>query len=103
MGVLTMPQVVSYNFARARHRARWTQVETSERLEPFLGYQLGQVAVSAIERTFHTDYRRKMSSVPVVVFVRCFNRPVGWFFLPPRRPRQRQFSSRPTSTQRPPG
>jgi hypothetical protein len=52
--VLTVPRVVSYNFARARHEAGWTQVETSDLLEPSLGYRLGQVGVAAIERTFHT-------------------------------------------------
>lgn len=83
LGVLTVPQVVSYNFARARHQARWTQVETSERLEPFLGYRLGQAGVSSIERTFHTNRRRKMSCAHVAAFARCFNRPLGGIFLPP--------------------
>ena len=80
---LTVHQIVAYNFTRARRDAGWTQVETSERLEPFLGYRLNQAGVSAIEKTYDSERRRNIDAAEIVAFARCFNRPIGWFFLPP--------------------
>jgi hypothetical protein len=80
---LTAHQVVAYNFARAREALGWTQVETSERLEPFLGYKLHQAGVSAIERTFDSERRRNIDVAEIVAFARCFGVPLGWFFIPP--------------------
>ncbi len=80
---LTVHQVVAYNFGRAREEARWTQAQTSEQLEPYLGYRLNQAGVSAIERTFDSGRRRNIDVAEVVAFARCFERPIGWFFLPP--------------------
>src|SRR3954451_24509599 len=80
---LSAHQVVAYNFARAREAAGWTQVETSERLEPFLGYKLNQAGVSAIERTFDSERRRNIDVAEIVAFARCFGVPLGWFFVPP--------------------
>jgi hypothetical protein len=80
---LTTHQIVAYNFARARTAAGWTQVETSDRLEPYLGYKLNQAGISAIEKTYDSERRRNIDTSDVVAFARCFNRPIGWFFLPP--------------------
>ena len=80
---LTTHQIVAYNFARARAAAGWTQVETSDRLEPYLGYKLNQAGVSAIEKTYDSERRRNIDTADVVAFSRCFRRPIGWFFLPP--------------------
>jgi hypothetical protein len=80
---LTVHQIVAYNFTRARRDAGWTQVETSDRLEPFLGYRLNQAGVSAIEKTYDSERRRNIDAAEIVAFARCFNRPISWFFLPP--------------------
>ena len=80
---LTVHQIVAYNFRRAREEAGWTQTQTSDQLEPYLGYKLNQAGVSAIERTFDSERRRNIDVAEVVAFSRCFDRPVGWFFLPP--------------------
>jgi hypothetical protein len=80
---LNVNQVVAYNVARARRDRGWTQVETSERLAPFLGYRLHQAGVSAIERTYDSERRRNIDVADVVAFARCFDLPIGWFFLPP--------------------
>jgi hypothetical protein len=80
---LTVHQIVAYNFTRARQALGWTQVETSDRLEPFLGYKLNQAGVSAIERTFDSDRRRNIDVAEIVAFSRCFGVPLGWFFIPP--------------------
>lgn len=80
---LTVHQIVAYNFARARNTVGWTQVETSQHLEPFLGYKLNQAGISAIEKTYDSERRRNIDTAEVVAFARCFGVPIGWFFLPP--------------------
>ena len=80
---LTVHQVVAYNFRRAREDKGWTQAQTSEALEPYLGYKLNQAGVSAVEKTFDSDRRRNLDVAEVVAYSRCFRRPIGWFFLPP--------------------
>lgn len=81
--MLTVHQVVAYNFRRAREEKGWTQAQTSDALEPFLGYSLRQAGVSAIEKTFDSDRRRNLDVAEVVAYSRCFRRPIGWFFAPP--------------------
>jgi transcriptional regulator with XRE-family HTH domain len=80
---LTVHQIVAYNFRRARESSGWTQVETSKRLERYLGFKLNQAGVSAIEKTYDSDRRRNIDVAEVVAFARCFGLPIGWFFLPP--------------------
>jgi hypothetical protein len=80
---LTVHQVVAFNFRRAREEQGWTQTQTGEALEPFIGYRLNQAGVSAIEKTFDSDRRRNIDVAEVMAFARCFDKPVGWFFLPP--------------------
>jgi hypothetical protein len=80
---LTVHQIVAYNFRRAREEEGWTQAQTSDQLEPYLGYKLNQAGVSAVEKTFDSDRRRNIDVSEVVAFSRCFRRPIGWFFLPP--------------------
>lgn len=78
-----MHQVVAYNFRRAREEEGWTQMQTSQYLEQYLGYRLNQAGVSAVEKTYDSDRRRNIDVSEVVAFSRCFRRPIGWFFLPP--------------------
>ena len=80
---LTVHQVVAFNFRRAREERGWTQTQTGEALEPFIGHRLNQAGVSAIEKTFDSDRRRNIDVAEVLAFARCFDKPVGWFFLPP--------------------
>ena len=64
--MLTVHQVVAYNFRRAREEKGWTQAQTSDALEPFLGYSLRQAGVSAIEKTFDSERRRNLDVAEVV-------------------------------------
>ena len=80
---MSVHQVVAYNFRRAREEAGWTQSQTGEYLEPFLGARLNQAGVSAIEKTFDSDRRRNIDVAELVAFARCFAKPVGWFLVPP--------------------
>lgn len=77
-------QVVAYNFRRAREEKGWTQAETSDQLEPFLGYRLKQSGVSAIERTFEQKGGgRNLDVNELVAFASCFRKPLAWFLMPP--------------------
>lgn len=80
---LTVHQIVAYNVARAREEKGWTQTQTGEYLEPFLGHRLNQGGVSALEKTFDGDRRRNIDVAEVVAFARCFGKPLAWFFIPP--------------------
>ena len=63
---LTVHQIVAYNFRLAREEVGWTQAQTSEMLEPFLGMRLNQAGVSAIEKTFDSHRRRNIDVQEVV-------------------------------------
>ena len=80
---MTVHQVVAYNFRRAREEAGWTQSQTGEYLEPFLGARLNQAGISAIEKTFDSDRRRNIDVSELLAFARCCEKPGGWFLLPP--------------------
>ena len=47
--VADLNEIVAYNFRRARELRGWTQQETAQRLERFVGVRLRQAGVSAIE------------------------------------------------------
>ncbi len=80
---LTVHQVVAYNFRRARELRHWTQEQTSQALEPYLGYTLRQAGVSAIEKTYDSPRRRNIDVAEVTAFAQGFMLPITWFFLPP--------------------
>lgn len=80
---MSVHQVVAYNFRRARDLLGWTQQETSDALEPYLGVKLRQAGVSAIEKTYDSPRRRNIDVAEVVGFARGFKLPLGWFFVPP--------------------
>ena len=101
---LTTHQIVAYNFARARAADGWTQVETSDRLEPYLGYKLNQAGVSAIEKTYDSERRRNIDtaeSSPSPAASATHRLVLPPTARPRRRPR-RTRQRRPTATTSPP-
>lgn len=80
---VSVHQVVAYNFRRAREEKGWTQNQTSDELAPYLGYELKQAGVSAIEKTFDSERKRNLDVGEVAAFARCFDLPLAWFFTPP--------------------
>lgn len=82
--VMDANQVVAYNFRLAREQKGWTQDETAERLERPLGQRLKKASISSIERSVESDRRRVFSAQEVVAFAIAFDKPVVWFFLPPK-------------------
>jgi transcriptional regulator with XRE-family HTH domain len=80
---LNAHQIVAYNVRRARELAGWTQAETAERLAAFVGYDMRQAGISAIERTYDGERPRNIDIGEVVAFSRCFGLPIAWFLVPP--------------------
>lgn len=79
----TANQLIAMNLARARKAAGWTQEETAERLEPFLGTRWSVPSISAIERSVTGTRIKQFSADEIVAIARAFSLPIGWFFLPP--------------------
>jgi hypothetical protein len=76
-------QIVAWNFRAARELRGWTQEECAVHLAAHLGHQLPKASISAIERSVESDRRREFDAGELVACARPFDRPVGWFLLPP--------------------
>lgn len=85
---LTPNQVIAYNLARARRLKGWTQREAAEELAPFLGSRWSKATFSAAERSVDGKVVRQFTGDDLVAFARCFEVPIGWFFMPPRTPNE---------------
>ena len=82
-GAWTPNQIVAYNVSRARMMRGWTQDQTAEALEPFLGHRLSNASFSALERSVDGGRIREFSADEIFAFARGFKLPIGWFFTPP--------------------
>ncbi|HUP70933.1 MAG TPA: helix-turn-helix transcriptional regulator [Acidimicrobiales bacterium] len=80
---LSPNQVVAYNLARARELKGWTQDQTAEALEPYLGVLCSKASLSQAERSVAGRVVRNFSADEIVAFARAFEVPVTWFFMPP--------------------
>jgi len=80
---LTPNQVVAYNLRRAREKRGWTQSQTAEHLEQFLGVRWSEAVFSAAERSVAGRRIREFDADTIHAFARAFKLPVGYFFLPP--------------------
>lgn len=76
-------QVVAYNFKLAREVRGWTQEQTAERLEPFLGQRLKKTSISAIERSIDSERRRVFTAQEILGFSLAFSVSYLWFLVPP--------------------
>ncbi|MBW3651610.1 MAG: helix-turn-helix domain-containing protein [Actinobacteria bacterium] len=80
---LTPNQVVAHNLTRAREWKGWTQDETAEALEPYLGKRWSKASVSQAERSVAGRFIRNFDADEIVALARAFGLPIGWFFMPP--------------------
>jgi len=85
---VNLNQVVAFNFRSARELRGWTQEETADRLEPYLGMRLTQAGVSAIERAWDGDRHREFDAQEVLAFALAFDLPLIWFYMPPPEDRR---------------
>lgn len=75
--------VVSYNVRAIRERRGWTQQSVAERLAVLTKHLLPQASISAMERGFDGDRRRRFDAHELYLLSVVFNVPIAYFFLPP--------------------
>ena len=80
---LDVNAVVSYNFKAIRERQGWTQQGVAERLGQLTGHTLPQASISAMERGFDGDRRRRFDAHELYLLSVLFDVPIAYFFLPP--------------------
>ena len=80
---LDVNAVVSYNVKAIRERRGWTQQSVAERLSRLTDHQLPQASISAMERGFDGDRRRRFDAHELYLFSVVFDVPIAYFFVPP--------------------
>jgi transcriptional regulator with XRE-family HTH domain len=75
--------VVSYNLKLIREREGWTQQGVAQRLAQLTGHELPQASISAMERGFDGDRRRRFDAHEIYLLSVVFDVPIAYFFLPP--------------------
>ncbi len=80
---LDVNAVVSYNVKAIRERRGWTQQSVAERLSRLTGHQLPQASISAMERGFDGDRRRRFDAHELYLLSVVFEVPIAYFFVPP--------------------
>jgi transcriptional regulator with XRE-family HTH domain len=80
---LDVNAVVSYNLKAIRERRGMTQQGVAERLGQLTGHQLPQASISAMERGFDGDRRRRFDAHELYLLSVVFDVPIAYFFIPP--------------------
>jgi len=80
---LDVNAVVSFNVRAIRERRRMTQQAVADRLAQLTGHQLPQASISAMERGFDGDRRRRFDAHELYLLSQVFDVPIAYFFLPP--------------------
>jgi transcriptional regulator with XRE-family HTH domain len=75
--------VVSYNLRVIRERRGMTQQGVADRLAQLTGHRLPQASISAMERGFDGERRRRFDAHELYLLSVVFGVPVIYFFLPP--------------------
>jgi transcriptional regulator with XRE-family HTH domain len=75
--------VVSFNLKAIREKRGLTQQQVTERLAGLTGHQLPQASISAMERGFDGERRRRFDAHELYLFSVVFEVPIAYFFLPP--------------------
>jgi transcriptional regulator with XRE-family HTH domain len=75
--------VVSYNLKAIRERKGWTQQEVADNLGRLTGHTLPQASISAMERGFDGERRRRFDAHELYLLSVLFDVPIAYFFVPP--------------------
>lgn len=75
--------VVSYNLKAIRERRGMTQQSVADRLARLTGHQLPQASISAMERGFDGERRRRFDAHELYLLSVVFDVPIAYFFIPP--------------------
>ncbi|HAS13541.1 MAG TPA: hypothetical protein DCS55_24020, partial [Acidimicrobiaceae bacterium] len=82
-GRLDVNAIVSFNVKAIRERRGLTQTQVAERLAQLTGNLLPQASISAMERGFDGDRRRRFDAHELYLLSHVFGVPIAYFFLPP--------------------
>ena len=80
---LDVNAVVSYNLKAIRERRGMTQQLVADRLARLTGHQLPQASISAMERGFDGERRRRFDAHELYLLSVVFDVPIAYFFIPP--------------------
>ena len=80
---LDVNAVVSYNVRAIRERRGMTQQQVADRLAQLTGHQLPQASISAMERGFDGERRRRFDAHELYLLSVVFDVPIAYFFIPP--------------------
>ena len=80
---LDVNAVVSYNLRAIRERRGMTQQAVADRLAQLTGHQLPQASISAMERGFDGERRRRFDAHELYLLSVVFDVPIAYFFIPP--------------------
>src|SRR5690349_976620 len=80
---LDVNAVVSYNVKAIRERRGLTQQAVADRLAELTGHQLPQASISAMERGFDGERRRRFDAHELYLLAQVFDVPIAYFFIPP--------------------
>jgi transcriptional regulator with XRE-family HTH domain len=84
--------VVSYNLRAIRERRGMTQQDVAHRLAALTGHLLPQASISAMERGFDGDRRRRFDAHELYLLSVIFGVPIIYFFIPPRESGLRELA-----------
>lgn len=80
---LDVNAVVSFNVKAIREKRGMTQQAVADRLAQFTGHQLPQASISAMERGFDGERRRRFDAHELYLLSQVFDVPIAYFFIPP--------------------
>src|SRR3954447_12719475 len=80
---LDVNAVVSYNVKAIRERRGMTQQAVAAKLAMLTGHQLPQASISAMERGFDGERRRRFDAHELYLLSIVFDVPIAYFFVPP--------------------
>ncbi len=80
---LDVNAVVSFNVKAIRERRAMTQQAVADRLAELTGHQLPQASISAMERGFDGERRRRFDAHELYLLSVVFDVPIAYFFIPP--------------------
>lgn len=80
---LDVNAVVSFNVKAIRERRSMTQQGVADRLAQLTGHQLPQASISAMERGFDGERRRRFDAHELYLLSVVFDVPIAYFFIPP--------------------
>ena len=75
--------IVSYNLKAIREKRGWTQEDVAAGLARLTGHRLPQASISAMERGYDGDRRRRFDAHELYLLSHVFDVPIAYFFIPP--------------------